>query len=89
MFYGCGIVNFLKSLSPFFPQECEMRVSPTELCGIQRDAGISRDWISYMEEVNDTPICTQGDAPGEKLFLFTPKEIICYFFFFFQDQIFS
>ncbi|GIY07031.1 cadherin-like and PC-esterase domain-containing protein 1 [Caerostris extrusa] len=25
-------------------QECEMRVSPTEMCGIQRDAGISRDW---------------------------------------------
>ncbi|KAG8171187.1 hypothetical protein JTE90_016083, partial [Oedothorax gibbosus] len=28
-------------------QECEMRVSPTELCGIQRDATISKDWVSW------------------------------------------
>ncbi|GFQ98804.1 cadherin-like and PC-esterase domain-containing protein 1 [Trichonephila clavata] len=45
-------------------QECEMRVSPTELCGIQRDAGISRDWVSYSEEVANLPICKLGDAPG-------------------------
>ncbi|GFY66242.1 cadherin-like and PC-esterase domain-containing protein 1 [Trichonephila inaurata madagascariensis] len=46
-------------------QECEMRVSPTELCGIQRDAGISRDWVSYSEEVANLPVCKLGDAPGE------------------------
>ncbi|KFM56818.1 hypothetical protein X975_20021, partial [Stegodyphus mimosarum] len=41
-----------------------MRVSPTELCGIQRDAGVSRDWLSYTAEVASMPICREGDATG-------------------------
>lgn len=45
-------------------QECEMRVSPNELCGIQRDAGVSKDWISYTAEVAVLPICQQGDENG-------------------------
>lgn len=45
-------------------QECEMRISQEERCGVQKDKSQYQDWIAYMADVAILPLCKEGDAPG-------------------------
>ena len=49
---------------PSFPlQECELRISPSEPCGLTKES-FHTSWDTFLAHRNALPTCTKGDAHG-------------------------